>query len=226
MPRPLPALCATLAACTAAAAAHAAPLQISVNGADGKPAADTVVLVRRAASFQPFDRSEPVVVAQKDIRFLPSVSVVPVRGTVRFVNRDRFAHHVRSMPVGPLGSAPPAADFEFRLAAARGSNEPAAEVTLDNPGPIGLGCHLHGSMRGHLYVSNTPWYGVTDSQGKVTIDVPDGAAELQLWHPDQLVEQPVRALQVAGAMAQSVPLNFSPRPRPTPRPAAPDEYRY
>lgn len=229
MPRPLPPACTALAFCAfsaAAASALAAPLQVTVTGADGRPAADTVVLVRREASFQPFDRSAPVVVTQKDIRFLPYVSVVPVRGTVRFVNKDRFAHHVRSMPVGPLGSTPPASDFEFRLAAARGGQEPSAETVLDKPGPIGLGCHLHGSMRAHLYVSNTPWYGVTDAQGRVTIEVPDGAAEVQLWHPDQLAEQPVRALQVTGAMAQSVPLNFSPRPRPAPRPVAPDEYRY
>ena len=215
-----------LVAAVAAAPAAAATLQVTVTGADGQPAADTVVLVRRAASFQPFDRSAPVIIVQKDIRFVPYVSVMPVRGTVRFVNRDRFAHHVRSMPVGPLGAAPPAADFEFRLAAATWRSEPSAERVLEQPGPIALGCHLHGSMRGHLYVSDTPWFGVTDAAGRVTLEVPDGAAELQLWHPDQLGEQPPRSLVLSGSTAQAMTLNFAPRPRPAPRPEGGDPYKY
>jgi len=36
------------------------------------------------------------VIALKDIRFVPYVSVVPVGASVRFVNKDGFDHHVRS----------------------------------------------------------------------------------------------------------------------------------
>ena len=92
----------------AAAAAHAGPVQVTVTSADGKPVADTVVLVQPAAPWQPQPLPAPVVIAQKDIRFVSYVSVVPVGGTVRFVNKDGFDHHVRSLPGGPLGTVAPA----------------------------------------------------------------------------------------------------------------------
>jgi plastocyanin len=198
--------------------ASAAVLQITVQGADGKAAADAVVVWKRAGGgFQAFGGGAPVVIAQKDIRFVPAVTVVPLRGTVRFVNQDRFDHHVRSMNSGPLGSIKPSQEFEFRLAAARGGNTPSADLVLEKPGPLALGCHLHGSMRGHIYVAETPYAAVTDEQGRATLDVPDGAGELTLWHPDQLLDQPNRTLNAAGSLAVNAALNFTPRKRPPPR---------
>ena len=207
-----------------ASAASAAVLQLTIQGADGKPVGDTVVMWRRAGGFQAFGSRDPAVIVQKDIRFAPYVTVVPIRSKVRFVNKDRFAHHIRSMPTGPLGSVPPVTDFELRLAAVSGSRETSAEVQLDNAGAIQLGCHLHGSMRGHVYVSATPWAVVTDEQGRATLDVPDGPGELMLWHPDQVVDQAAKPLQAEGTVSSSPALNFSPRKRTPPRAAPPSEY--
>ena len=196
----------------------AASVQITITGADGKPAADTVVLVQPAASWAAQPLPEPTVITQRDIRFQPYVTVVPVGAAVRFINRDGFAHHVRSQPGGPLGSVPPAKQFEFRLAAARGNNAPAsAEITLDIPGSIVLGCHLHNSMRGHVFVANTPWAAVTDDNGRVALlGVPEGQAEVRVWHPDQLVDQPAVRLQVSPQANAEARLNFTPRKRPPP----------
>jgi plastocyanin len=205
-------------------AAGAAVLQLTIQGADGKPATDTVVIWRRVGGFQAFGSRDPAVITQKDIRFSPYVTVVPIRSKVRFVNKDRFPHHIRSMPTGPLGSVPAVTDFEFRLAAARGSQEPSAELQMDNAGAIQLGCHLHGSMRGHVYVSATPWAVVTDEQGRATLDVPDGPGELVLWHPDQVVEQAPKSMQAEGTVASQQVLNFSPRKRSPPRAAPQSEY--
>lgn len=215
------ALALTLLGCTAS---QAAVLQLTIQGADGKPATDTVVMWRRAGGFQAFGQRDPAVVTQKDIRFAPYVTVVPLRGKVRFVNQDRFAHHIRSMPTGPLGSVPAVTDFEFRLGAARGNQETSAEVQLDTAGAIQLGCHLHGSMRAHIYVSATPWAVVTDDKGRATLDVPDGPGELLLWHPDQVVEQAPRGLQAEGTVAAQQSLNFTPRRRPPPRASPVNEY--
>lgn len=221
-------LCSALLALAAllAGPASAAVLQLTVHGADGKPAADTVVLWRRAGGFQPFSRSDTVVIAQRDIRFVPAVVVVPVQGTVRFVNKDRFDHHVKSMPGGPLGSVAPHTSFEFRLAKASGGQEPSADLRFETTGPVAVGCHLHGSMRAHIYVSPTPWAAVSDDKGRATLDVPDGPGELVLWHPDQVVEQAPRTLQAAGASDVTQALNFTPRRRPPPRTPAKGEYEY
>jgi hypothetical protein len=90
-----------------------------------------------------------------------------------------------------------------------------SDVKVDEPGPIGLGCHLHSSMRGQVYVSGTPWFAKTDANGVAAVDgVPDGAADLSLWHPDQLQEQPPLHLQVTAAPAKLAgQLNFTPKRR-------------
>lgn len=209
-------IAAALLACHLAAGA--ATFQITVTGADGKPAADTVVLLQPATPGTPPPRPEPAVIVQKDTRFVPYVTAVPVGSTVRFTNRDAYDHHVRSQPGGPLGSVPPAKQFEFRLARARGNVETSAELTADVAGTVLIGCHLHNSMRGHLFISSTPWVAVTDDNGHATVTgVPDGAAELRVWHPDQLVDQPSTRVQLAGTLSSESRLNFTPRKRPPPR---------
>ena len=217
----------------ASAAAQAGTMQISVTDKDGKPASDVVVLVEPTQKVAPKPADKPVVIAQENLRFAPFLTVVPVGSTIRFANRDGYDHHVRSVPSGPLGSMPSVKNFELRhdaaqAAAADGGNDeyktaaPArgkksgmtwADVKVDQAGPIGLGCHLHSSMRGQVYVSGTPWFAKTDANGVATIDgVPDGAAEVSLWHPDQLAEQPPLRLTVSAAPTKaSGQLNFVPK---------------
>lgn len=206
-------------------AAQAAPLQVTVLNAEGKPAADVAVLLQPTAAWPQQALPEPQPITQQYTRFVPFVSVVPVGGAVKFVNRDRFDHHVRSQPGGPLGNMPPAKQFEFRMAAMLGNRLGATpELKLDVPGTITIGCHLHGSMRGHIFVSTTPWYAVTDDKGVATIpNAPDGQAEVRLWHPDQLSEQARTQVQVGTTPKLEVNLNFNPRRRPPPA-AAPDNY--
>jgi plastocyanin len=201
-------------------AAPAADLQVYVTTPDGKPAVDVVVALLPLAGggAAPAPRAEPALIVQKDIRFEPYVTAVPLGTTVRCVNRDRFDHHVRSVPGGPLGSIAPAKTFEFRLPAARGGREPSAEMVMDAPGASGVGCHLHGSMRAHIYVNPTPWVAVTDAAGRAVLQgAPDGAADLRLWHPDQIVAQDQVRTTVAGNGNVEAKLNFTPRRRPPPR---------
>lgn len=203
----------------AAAGACAATLQVTVTGADGRPAADAVVMVQAAGAAQVPVPAAPVVVEQRDIRFVPYVAVVRQGGSVRFVNRDGYDHHIRSLPGGPLGNVAPAKALELRLAPARKSGDASEDIRLDLPGPILLGCHLHGSMRGHLLVSASPWFAVSDDKGQLRIEgLPDGAvAELRLWHPDQILDQAAQRVDLAGAATAQLKLNFSPRRRPPPR---------
>ena len=215
-------------------AAMAGSIQLLVTDKDGKPVPDVVVLVASAQKAPAVPAAAPVVIAQQDLRYVPFLSVVPQGSTLRFVNRDAYDHHVRSTPSGPLGNAPAVTSFEFRLdasdaassspndaykspaAARKKSGATTAEVKVDKPGPIGLGCHIHASMRGQVYVSATPWFGKTDANGAIVIDgVPDGAAEVSLWHSDQLQDQPALQVQVAAAtpLKSTVQLNFTPRRR-------------
>lgn len=195
--------------------ARAANVTVTVHGADGQPAANIVVQLTPARPGAPRPPWTPVVIVQRDIHFVPAITAVPVGTTVRFSNQDPYDHHIRSEPAGPLGNLPPAKNFEMRLAGASGDKVASADVTFDKAGVLVLGCHLHGSMRGHVYVASTPWVAVTDASGSAMIaDVPDGAADLRTWSPEQLVDQPVAQKQVSGAnVAFEATLNFTPPKR-------------
>ena len=195
--------------------ARATSVTVTVHGTDGQPAPNVVVQLTPARPGPARPPWTPVVIVQRDIHFVPALTAVPAGTTVRFSNQDPYDHHIRSEPAGPLGNIPPAKNFEMRLAAATAEKVASADVTFDKPGVLVLGCHLHGSMRGHVYVASTPWVAVTDASGAATIaDVPEGAAELRAWSPEQLVDQPPVQAQVSGASALfDATLNFTP-PKP------------
>ncbi len=201
----------------AVATATAGTLQVTVTGKDGQPLPDAVVLVEPASGARgkapaPVQAS----IGQHKMQFVPAVSVVPVGSRVRFTNQDGWDHHVRGMPAGLAGlSARPDAGFELRLAGkVDGQTGASAEVTLAQAGPLQLGCHLHGSMRGFIYVADTPWVVKTNAQGVATLsDVPEGAARLRVWHPDQVVEGAALPVQVQAVSALTVPTQVVPRKR-------------
>ncbi|MGY4830042.1 plastocyanin [Sphaerotilaceae bacterium SBD11-9] len=224
---------ALLALAFSAGLAHAGNVQLTVTDKDGKPAPDVVVLVQPAVKAAALPAPKPVVIVQEGSRFVPFLTVVPVGSTLRFTNKDGYDHHVRSTPSGPLGSIAPAKSFELRLdanpAAAPGNNDPyannmppkkgsgvsSADVKVDAAGAIGLGCHIHGSMRGQVYVADTPWFAKTDANGVAQIEgVPDGAAQITVWHPDQLQDQASVPVQVSTTpLSANTQLNFIPKRR-------------
>lgn len=212
-----------LALAAAAATAHAGPLALSVVDPEGRPVPDVVVLVETPARGAPPAAPQQATIVQQGSRFQPFLTVVPPGSTLHFVNRDGYDHHVRSMPSGPLGALAPAQPFELRLDAADATGAPKRaggsvqqSVKLDAAGPVALGCHLHASMRGQVYVAPTPWFAKTDAEGRARVEgLPEGAAlQLTLWHPDQLVPQaPLQATAAAGTVVLNAQLNFVPRRR-------------
>ena len=93
---------------------------------------------------------------------------------------------------------------------------------MRQPGVLLLGCHLHGSMRGHVFVTDSAWTLKTDIDGIARFaSVPDGAAQVRVWHAEQLVDLPRKALNVVpGPVLDTVQLSVVPRVRRAP-PAAP-----
>jgi len=208
-------------------------VQVTVVDRDGRPAPDVVVLIEAPGARASAAAAPVVPITQEGLRFVPTLTVVSLGSTLRFTNKDAYDHHVRAMPSGPLGGIAPAKTFELRLDAAdeaaqqvdeykppvpvkrKANPVRSADVKVDQPGPIGLGCHIHSSMRGQVYVSPTPWFGKTDAQGIATIDnVPDGPVQVNLWHGEQLQDQAMQMVQSGAAPAKvSAQLNFTPRRR-------------
>ena len=219
-----------IAACALWASANAGNVQIQVLDREGKPVPDAVVVVYPGASAgaQPGLLPVSATVEQEKMRFVPAVTVVPAGATVRFTNQDRWDHHVRGNPAGVApavapGGAAGSTNFELRLAG-KTDGKPAnsADVKLDTAGVVLLGCHLHGSMRGHVFVTDSAWTMKTDNDGIARFPaVPDGAAQVRVWHAEQLVDLPRKSLNVVpGAVVDTLQLSVVPRVRRAP-PATP-----
>lgn len=152
-------------------AGHAATVSIDVRGLDGKPLGGAVVTIATLKA-SPVTVRGPYSIEQRDIAFQPHVLIVPVGATVGFPNRDKVRHHVYSFSK--------AKKFDLKLY----GREEARTVTFDQPGVVPLGCNIHDSMSGFVFVTATPFAMLTDAAGHVTISgVPAGAATVSVWHP-------------------------------------------
>ena len=152
-------------------AAHAAPVVIDVRGFDGKPLPGAVVTIETPKAPGVTVRG-PYMIEQRDIAFQPHVLIVPVGATVGFPNRDRVRHHVYSFSKTKK--------FDLKLY----GQEDARTVLFDRPGVVPLGCNIHDSMSGFVFVTATPFAELTDQAGHVSITgVPPGTATVRVWHP-------------------------------------------
>ncbi len=152
-------------------AAHAAPVVIDVRGFDGKPLPGAVVTIETPKAPGVTVRG-PYMIEQRDIAFQPHVLIVPVGATVGFPNRDRVRHHVYSFSK--------AGKFDLKLY----GQEESRTVLFDRPGVVPLGCNIHDSMSGFVFVTATPFAELTDQAGHVSITgVPPGTATVRVWHP-------------------------------------------
>jgi plastocyanin len=107
---------------------------------------------------------------QKQCSFIPRVIIVPVGGTVEFLNSDRLLHNVRS-----IGKENP--PFNRAQPHAR-----SISFTFKQPEILRVDCDLHSWMRGWVVVAEHPFYAVTNEQGEFTLEnVPRGKYTLQVW---------------------------------------------
>lgn len=189
--------------CFVACAAQAGDVEFLVLDRDGKPLAEAVVVLESSVTGSRPTPPAELVIHQEKMKFQPAVAVVQLSTKLRFVNLDGWDHHVRGGSVGPGGVYLDASKgYSFRLAGRETGKPPASAVqSFTQTGPQMLGCHLHGSMRGFLYITDSPWAAVTTADGKAKLtEVPNGVARLRIWHADELVETPMQNLTVLDGM--------------------------
>jgi plastocyanin len=208
-----------LAIFSALSLAQAGSLTVTVIDREGKPTMDAVVvLVPEGKSASKTALPTAFTIAQEKMQFIPAVSVVPVGAKVKFVNNDPWDHHVRSTAAGAAQFSTAPAASAASVAAARGIDlrlegksegkaAKSAEITMDKAGAQTatlLGCYLHGSMRGHVYVTDSPWTLKTNAEGVAVFDdVPDGKVSVKVWQADQLIDLPVQNVSVSAAPAKA-----------------------
>jgi plastocyanin len=116
-------------------------------------------------------------VAQSNKSFDPHVLVIEAGTPVQFPNKDPFLHNVFSLFEGKR--------FDLGFYEAGSSKT----VHFDRPGVSFLFCNIHPEMSGAVIVVDTPYFGISDRTGRVSIaNVPDGRYELSVWYERSLPE--------------------------------------
>ena len=157
----------------AAGEVHAGSMQFSFRDEQQQPVSDVVVVLQPQQPQTTLARSpQTAIIDQRDQQFVPHVLAVRTNTLVSFPNSDDIRHHVYSFS--------PAKRFELRLY----HSFTADPVLFDKPGQVVLGCNIHDSMLGYIYVVDSDYFGVADAQGQVAIDkIPSGEYRLQIHHP-------------------------------------------
>ncbi|MBX9959645.1 MAG: methylamine utilization protein [Burkholderiaceae bacterium] len=181
-----------------ACALQAAAVSIEVRDEGDRPLAGAVVFLESAQARRQVRPLAQAEMGQAGKQFVPQVLVVPVGTAVDFPNRDTVRHHVYSFS--------PAKKFELKLYI----GTPANPVVFDRSGIAVLGCNIHDQMVGWIVVVETPYYAMSDAQGRAVIDAPPGSYRLRSWHPGLPVGAAAldQALEL-GPAVQSVRLRLS-----------------
>jgi plastocyanin len=109
---------------------------------------------------------------QKNKSFQPGLVVIPVGGKVEFPNHDPFFHNVFSLYEGKR--------FDLGLY----ESGTTRFVQFDKPGISFIFCNIHAEMNAVVIALATPYYGVSDARGEVSIaNVPPGRYQLEMFHP-------------------------------------------
>jgi plastocyanin len=198
-------------------AAQAGALKVTVLDKEGKPVPDAVVVLAPAAPGTPRPLPTRVTILQEKMRFVPAVALVAVGAQATIVNNDPWEHHLRASAAGIHNFDTAAAGgFELRLDGHKPGQPPqAVEARFDKPGAVLLGCHLHASMKAHVFVSDTPWAAISGAEGYASFEgVPEGPVRIRVWHADQLLDLPPQQMVLTAApAAATMHLQVVPRRR-------------
>ena len=120
----------------------------------------------------PAEKSPPntLIMDQVDKLFKPDVLVVHQGDYVSFPNSDNIRHHVYS-----FSSVKP---FELKLY----SGEPKAPLQFNVAGVAVLGCNIHDSMIGYIYIASSTQVLMTNEQGIATLADTVAYDSVNVWH--------------------------------------------
>lgn len=150
-------------------------IQIRLVDQNNKPVKNAVVSFIVSApnsDYQHIDnkhtKNSPAVMDQVNISYQPRVLLIQKGDWVDFPNSDNVRHHVYSFS--------PTKPFEIKMY--KGGDADA--IKFDQSGLVVLGCNIHDSMVGFIYVSDTNNTVLSDENGVVLID--SEVSEILVWH--------------------------------------------
>lgn len=110
---------------------------------------------------------------QVNKQFEPYVLAITQGQLVNFPNSDDIRHHVYS-----FSNTKP---FELKLY----HGTPNNPILFENPGVVVLGCNIHDSMVGYIYVAHSANVFKTNDSGTIRLPELQPQTVLRVWHPEQ-----------------------------------------
>lgn len=131
-----------------------------------------LAVVYLEGDFPPASGLPPRQVGQKDMAFVPTLLPVQAGTRVEFPNYDDTYHNIFSY----------SPTKRFDLGRYRPDERPIPSVLFDNPGLVVLRCDIHEHMRGLILVLATPYFVMTDADGRYRLaGLPAGRYILKAW---------------------------------------------
>lgn len=129
-------------------------------------------IVYLEGTFPPAVDTPVARIVQRDLAFVPGLLPVRVGTRVEFPNEDKTYHNVFSF------SRPK----RFDLGRYRADEAAAPFQIFDQAGLVTLRCDIHEHMRAAVLVLDTPFFVVTDADGRFRLEgVPAGKFTLKAW---------------------------------------------
>jgi len=114
--------------------------------------------------------TEVAVIDQIDKQFKPRQILVEKGQLVDFPNSDNIRHHVYSFSKAKV--------FELKLYA----DMPENPIKFPEHGVVVLGCNIHDSMIGYIFVSKSSNTVMTSNTGEVTLNTKQVINHINIWH--------------------------------------------
>ena len=157
---------------------------------------DAIVLLEGVQAGKPFETSVPLIEA-RDCKFQPFMTIVRNGHAVEVINMDPVMHDIQgyetSLESGArtLFNTPLVMNQQHHRGDIHATHNHAPGKSLVGPVYLNKGrrtfymqCGFHAYMESWAMAVNNPYYALTDSSGKFSIEnIPPGTYQLVVWHP-------------------------------------------
>lgn len=134
----------------------------------GNALTDAVIEPDLATSISPPD--DVAVIDQIDKQFKPRQILIERGQLVDFPNSDNIRHHVYSFSKAKI--------FELKLYA----DMPERPIKFSDHGVVVLGCNIHDTMIGYIFVSKSADSVMTGKEGVATLHTAAEVTHVNIWH--------------------------------------------
>lgn len=152
--------------------AEPAPPGVSGQAPEATQGIPSVVTLAPAGGAPTAAPSEPALMDQLSLSFMPNALMVQAGQTVQFKNSETLAHNVHLTYV----------DNDSTLLTADMDPGASTHIVLDHEGGYDVTCDEHPGMRAFIYVTSAPYSAFAAVDGSFQIlDVPNGIYTATVW---------------------------------------------